>query len=166
VTSRLETGNIEKLFLRCRVPYIMFFCGFGLGTNNTPPPHPLSYLGLRDSLEAGVNVLGEADMLEHHAKGLAHHEWIGMEVYEAGRLMADNSELGSLDRLGGEGHMEGGGQLGLCPGPVQVSVHQLTCSAKLPRNIVLRNIFDTAKVVTRIRIYSRRCLCRGGYFLL
>ncbi len=69
-----------------------------------------------------------------------------MEVEEAGRLVADNSELGSLDRLGGEGHMEGGGQLGLCPCPVQVSVQQLTCSAKLPRNIVVSNICKTAKV--------------------
>ncbi len=109
-------------------------------------PTPLSYLGLRDSLEGGVNVLGEADVLEHHAEGLAHHEGIGMEVEEAGRLVADNSELGSLDGLGGEGHMKGGGQLGLCPRPVQVSVHQLTCSAKLPRNIAVSNKCDTAKV--------------------
>jgi hypothetical protein len=85
-------------------------------------------------------------MLEHHAEGLAHHEWIGMEVEEAGRLVADNGELGSLNGLGGEGHMEGGGQLGLCPRPVQVSVHQLTCSAKLPRSIIVSNICNTTKV--------------------
>ncbi len=65
-------------------------------------------------------------MLKHDAEGLAHHEGIGMEVEEAGGLVADYGELGSLNRLGGEGHMEGGGQLGLCPCPVQVSVHQLT----------------------------------------
>ncbi len=122
----------------------MFFFGFGLSTH--PPPLRVYHLGLRDSLEAGVNVLGEADMLKHDAEGLAHHEGIGMEVEEAGGLVADNGELGSLDRLGGEGHMEGGGQLGLCPRPVQVSVHQLTCSAKLPRNIAVSNICNTAKV--------------------
>jgi hypothetical protein len=138
-------GNIEKLFLYGVGSHTLCFSLDSASILITPPT-PLSYLGLRDSLEAGVNVLGEADMLEHDAKGLAHHERIGMEVEEAGRLVADDGELGSLDRLGGEGHMEGGGQLGLCPGPVQVSVHQLTCSAKLPRNIAVSNICNAARV--------------------
>ena len=46
--------------------------------------------------------------------------------------MADDGQLGEADSLGGKGHAEGRGQLGLGSGPVEVAVDQLTLTPQLP----------------------------------
>ena len=71
-------------------------------------------------------------MLEDTAEGFAHHKRVGMEVDEAGGLVAHQGELGELDVLGGKGHVDGQVQLGRSQGPVQVGVDQLAGPTQLP----------------------------------
>jgi hypothetical protein len=122
---------IDKFFLYC-TPLLTFPDDDLVAS--VPPFHIHIHLGLFNGVEGGIDVLCEPDVLEHAAEGLAHHEGVGVEVQEAGRLVADQPELGQLDGSGGEGDVDGGGHLGLGSSPVQVPVHQLTSAAQLSGN--------------------------------
>ena len=105
---------------------------------------------LGDGVEGGGDVLGEADMLEHHAERLAHEEGVGVEVGEARGLVTYQrhlatqaptivmppcllpGHLGELHVAGGEGHTDGPLEAEGGPGPVQVVIHHGHVAAQLP----------------------------------